>query len=86
MASFVADGSPTPGIPLTCRIESEETTFLDGTRERILQTEVTGQVAFPAVRAGKTEEDVTLKIGWGDNEPPVTVTLNVRNQPEGDNA
>lgn len=86
VASFVAGANPTPGIPLTCRIVSEEATFLDGTRERVLETDVTGQVFFPAVRAGKVEEEAVLAIGWGDNEPATTVILNVRDTPEDDEA
>ncbi|MBH1934400.1 hypothetical protein I5Q34_08880 [Streptomyces sp. AV19] len=84
VASFVADGNPTPGIPLTCRIVSEEATFLDGGREHVIPTDVLGQVAFPSVLAGKAEEDVVLEIGWGNHEPPTTVTLRVRNDLEDD--
>ncbi|MEV5238405.1 hypothetical protein AB0K89_04650 [Streptomyces cinnamoneus] len=86
IAEFMAAASPTPGIPLTCRIASQEATFLDGRRECVIETDWTGQVAFPAVQAGKVEEDVVLKIGWGDNEPPTSVILNVRNEPEDDEA
>ncbi|WP_372411555.1 hypothetical protein [Streptomyces luteireticuli] len=86
VASFVAGANAIPGIPLTCRITSEETTFLDGTRECVIETDVTGEVTFPAVHAGKVEEEAVLKIGWGDNEPPTTVILNVRNEPEDNGA
>ncbi|WP_372411551.1 hypothetical protein [Streptomyces luteireticuli] len=86
VAEFVADACPTPGIPLTCRILSEEATFLDGSRECVRETDWTGQVVFPAVLAGKAEEDVLLKIGWGDNEPPTTAVLQVRDKLEDDMA
>lgn len=82
VAQFVANASPTPGIPLTCRIVSSEATFLDGTREHVLPTDTVGQVVFPAVQAGKAEEDVLLEIGWGNNEPATTVVLTVRNDPD----
>ncbi|OKI01160.1 hypothetical protein A6A06_20235 [Streptomyces sp. CB02923] len=82
VAEFVALGEPTPEIPLTCRIISEEATFTDGSRERVIATDPVGQVAFPAVLAGKVEEDVFLKMSWGDNEPSTTVILRVRNDEE----
>ncbi|MFE6871562.1 hypothetical protein ACFVFS_34055 [Kitasatospora sp. NPDC057692] len=34
-------------------------------------------LVLPSVPASETEEDVLLRIGWGDNEPAVTAVLHV---------
>ncbi|MFB7253587.1 hypothetical protein [Streptomyces nojiriensis] len=79
VAEFVAGGDPTPGVPLTCKITSKETVFLDGHRQRVITTDATGQIAFPAVQAGNAEEGVVLEVAWGKNEPAISAVLDVRN-------
>ncbi|MCC3775540.1 hypothetical protein [Streptomyces sp. UNOB3_S3] len=82
VVQYVSAGLPIPGVPLTCRVVSGGgTTFGDGTTETLLTTDALGRAALPALRAGRAEGRVVLKVGHGDSEPPTTISLRVRPEP-----
>ncbi|MGP8297327.1 hypothetical protein ACTPOK_05075 [Streptomyces inhibens] len=86
VASYVANASPTPGIPLTCRLVVEDplhstTAFTDGSRECVIITDTNGRAYVPPLRAGVEEEEVQVQIGYSDTEPPTCVPLTIK-QPE----
>ncbi|MFE5869984.1 hypothetical protein ACFQ6V_15230, partial [Streptomyces roseifaciens] len=82
VVQYISNGLPIPGVPLTCRVVSDGgTTFSDGTTETLLTTDARGRAALPALRAGREEDRVVLKVGHGDSEPPTTISLCVRSDP-----
>ncbi|MFI0914835.1 hypothetical protein [Streptomyces abikoensis] len=82
VVQYVSKGLPIPGVPLTCHVVSDSgTTFGDGTTETLLFTDARGRAALPALRAGREEDRVVLKVSHGDSEPGTTIFLRVRPEP-----
>ncbi|MFF4160035.1 hypothetical protein [Streptomyces sp. NPDC001678] len=79
VVQYVSNGTPIPGVPLTCRVFSDGgTTFRDGSTEVLLTTDARGRAALPALLAGQEEEKVMVQVGYGDTETPAAISLRVR--------